>query len=151
MLIWRADSLEKILMLRKIEGRRRRRWERMKCLNGITDSMDMSLSKLWEMVKDRDAWHATVHGVAKWWTCLSDWTMHPYFPYGIIYYKDIETCDIYTCIYTYIYIYMCILTYTCTHKHMHTHDGILLSHKKGWNNVICKQHGGTLTVLYQMK
>ena len=72
-LMWRTDSLEKTLMLRKIEDRRKRGQQRTRSLGGITDSMDMNLSKLREMVKDRKAWCATVHGVAKSWTRLSNW------------------------------------------------------------------------------
>ena len=92
-LIWTADSLEKFLMLGKIEDRRRKEHQRMRWLDSISDAMDMNLSKLQEMVRDREAWHAVVHGVEKSWTRLDDWITtikHPYEAILNIYIKKIR-------------------------------------------------------------
>ena len=84
-LMWRSDSLEKTPVLGKIEGTRRRGWQRMRWFDGISDSMDMSSSKFWEMVKDREARCATIHGVAKSQTQVSDWTITEQYDYIILF------------------------------------------------------------------
>ena len=103
-LMRRADSLEKTLILGKTEGRRRRGWQRMRWLNSISDSIDMSLSKPQEMVEDRGACHAAVHGVAKSQTWLSDWTTTLFYIRGWL---DIEI-KIDIGVYVYVWAYRCI-------------------------------------------
>ena len=116
--IWGANSLEKTLILGKIKGRSKSGWQRMRWLDGITDSMDMNLSKLWETVKDRKAWHAEFHMIANSWTWLSNWKTTMFNSSIIIIANEATKCPLPDEL-----IKKTWCTCTHTHTHTHTHTG----------------------------
>ena len=130
-LMWRTDSLGKTMMLGKIEGRRRKEQQRMRWLDGIIGAIDMSFSRLLELVMDREAWHAAVHGVVKNWTWLSDWTELNWVYFCLCFLclrrqiqKNLAMIHVDSVCWCFL---QGVLWFLLLHLHIHIHHGILLS------------------------